>query len=177
MSVHAIRKLSFWVVSLGMLAMLAGCAATRADVAVEPGVSLQKFTQVEVAEGANETGSSAYDETAQTFASDLRSALQSEGVTLSDAGAPGSTLVVKPALVHYEPGSALARWILPGLGRTQATVSAALIDKGSGDSVGDVGASDQVTGGGLLSVGQERFILSRLAGDVAGQIATRLRSD
>ncbi len=171
------RVLWRFVAALSLLALVTGCAASRADVSVEHGVSLQKFTQVEVAEAVNETGSPEYDETARTFGSDLRSALQSEGVSLSDAGPPGSTLVVKPALVHYEPGSAVVRWALPGYGRTQATVTAALIDKGSGQSIGDIAASDQVPVGGFYSIGQYRFILSRLAGDVAEKIATRLRSE
>jgi Domain of unknown function (DUF4410) len=168
-----VKRSSIWFVAGALL--VAGCAA-QPDVVIEQGVSLAKFTQVEVTPAANETGSSDNDQAAQTFGDDLRSALQSEGVAVSESGPPASTLVVKPALAHYEAGSAIARWILPGAGRTQASVSASLVDKATGESLGDLAASDQIAAGGLYTIGQDRLILSRLANGFAKEIAQRIRS-
>ncbi len=161
-----------WLVVAAVI--LQGCA-TQPDVAVEPGVSLTKFTWVEVAFVTNQSGSSENDEVAQTFRRDLVAALQSEGVAVADSGPAAGTLVVKPALAHYEAGSAVVRWLLPGAGRTQASVSAALEDKATGESVGDLAASDEVAAGGLFTIGQERLILSRLASGFAKEIAKRMR--
>jgi Domain of unknown function (DUF4410) len=160
---------------LCVAALLIGGCAAQPDVAIEQGVSLTKFTRVEVAPGANETGDAQNDQAAQLFRDDLANALQSEGVTPSDSGPPAQTLLVKPVLVHYEAGSAAARWIMPGAGRTQASVTASLVDKSTGKSVGDLVLSEQVTGGGLLSIGQHRLILSRLADGFAKEIAKRMR--
>jgi hypothetical protein len=107
-------------VLLAAILALAACA-TKPDVAVEKGVALGKYTCVEVASAQNETGNAANDSAASTFRDDLVSALRSEGVGVSEACPAGAALQVKPALVHYEAGSALARWVVPGAGRTQAT--------------------------------------------------------
>lgn len=153
--------------------LLAGCSV-QPDVSVEQEASLTKYTRVEVAPAANETGDSANDQVSETFRNDLMAALQSKGVAIADSAAPAGTLMVKPALVHYEPGSAVVRWILPGAGRTQASVAASLEDKASGESLGDLAASDQVAGGGLYTIGQDRMILSRLADGFAKEIAARI---
>ncbi|HYL57535.1 MAG TPA: DUF4410 domain-containing protein [Candidatus Acidoferrales bacterium] len=163
------RALAIAIVPL----LLAACAA-RSDVAVEPGVAMAKFKMVEVAPARNETGDPGHDPVAATFRDDLVNALVSAGVQVSEAGPPAATLIAKPALVHYESGSALSRWVLPGSGRTQATVAVSLIDKSSGDSVGDLAATDQVWAGGLYTIGQDRLILSRLAGSIADEIKARL---
>lgn len=157
-----------------IVALLFAACAEKADVSIEPGVALAKFKVVEVAPAQNETGDPGHDPVAATFREDLVSALVSSGVQVSDAGPPAATLIAKPALVHYESGSALSRWILPGSGRTQATVAVSLIDKASGDSVGDLAATDQVSAGGLYTIGQDRLILSRLAGSIASEIRARL---
>jgi hypothetical protein len=153
--------------------LLAGCSV-QPDVSMEKGMSLAEYRAVVVLAGVNETGSAENDSPAQTFGQDLRDALSEEQLNVKDVGTVQDALVVKPILVHYEPGSALARWILPGLGRTQATASAALIDQKTGKSVGTVSAADQVSSGGLYSIGQYRLILSRLAKGIANEIAKRL---
>lgn len=166
------NKFIAWALA-AVVTLAAGCS-TQPDIAVEQGVSLTKYTRVEVAPGANETNDASNDQASRNFRDDLAAALQSQGVPLADSGAPGGTLMVKPALVHYEPGSAVVRWILPGAGRTQASVSASLEDKASGESVGDLAASDQVAAGGLYTIGQDRMILSRLASGFAKEIAARI---
>ncbi len=160
--------------TLTVLVIASGCA-TKPDISIEAGSSLTKFTQVEIAQAVNETGNSANDSVALTFGSDLREAFRSEGVTVTDSSQPEGTLLVKPSLIHYEAGSAIARWILPGMGRTQASVSALLLDKATGKSLGDVAASDQVAAGGLYTIGQDRLILSRLANGFAKDIAARMQ--
>jgi Domain of unknown function (DUF4410) len=162
--------------ALAALVVLAACA-TKPDMKVEQGVSLSRFTQVEVASAQNETGIAENDRAANNFEQDLTSALRSQGISVTASGPPGATLIVKPALVHYEAGSAVSRWILPGSGRTQATVSAALIDKATGQSVGDVASTQQVAAGGLFSVGADRWILTQLANGMANEIGARLHGE
>jgi hypothetical protein len=161
---------------LSVIAILvaAGCS-TKPDVMVERNVALGKYSYVEVAPAQNETGSPENEAAAGYFRDDLVGALQSEGVTISDSGPAGSTLRVKPALVHYAPGSAISRSILPGSGRTQATVALGRVDKTSGESIGDLGSSDQVATGGLLSAGADRWILKTLANGMAAEPGSRLK--
>jgi uncharacterized protein DUF4410 len=159
-------------IALIPLLMLAACSV-KPDVSIPNQAAMSRFKFVEVESAQNETGDSGNDQAASTFRDDLVSALQSAGVQLS-GGPPAATLVVKPVLVHYEAGSAVARWIMPGAGRTQATVSAGLFDKSTGQSVGDLVATDQVAAGGLYTIGQDRMILSRLAGGMADEIRSRI---
>jgi TolB-like protein len=154
-----------------------GACATTPDVKMEQGVTLARFTQVEVAPAQNETGIAENEQAANTFQKDLVSALRSNGISVTQSGTPGTTLVVIPTLVHYEAGSAVSRWIVPGSGRTQATVSAALIDKASGQSLGDLASTQQVAGGGLFSVGADRWVLTQLANGLANEIGARLRGE
>jgi Domain of unknown function (DUF4410) len=162
------------LISAAAMLIVAGCA-TKPDVKIEQGIALGKYTCVEVASAQNETGNSANDTAASTFRDDLLSALRSEGVGVSEACPAGAALLVKPALVHYEAGSALARWVVPGAGRTQATVAVGLVDKASGQSVGDLGSTEQVATGGLLSAGADRWILTVLANGMAAEIGSRIK--
>jgi hypothetical protein len=152
-------KLHIVVMLAAMLAL--AVRATRPDASIEPGVALSGFRFFEVASSQNETGDPGNDQAAVTFHDDLVDAPQSAGVNLSDTGPSSATLLVKPALVHYEAG-AVARWILPGSGCAQATVAVGLVNKSGGESIGDLAATDQVSTAGLLSIGQDRLILSRL---------------
>jgi hypothetical protein len=108
---------------------------------------------------------------AGTFTQDLKSALQTKGYTLieGEAASP-DTLLVQCSFIAYAPGNAFQRWLLPGVGETQATVKTTLVDKKSGRPVGDLVTTKVVTGGFLGGLGGYNSVLGSVADDVATAI-------
>lgn len=70
----------------------------------------------------------------------------------------------------YVKGSALKRWIMPGLGPTVGQVSAMLTDSTTGEIVIIVEGNATVRAGGLYTIGAEKYILPTAVDDVVSQL-------
>lgn len=69
-------------------------------------------------------------------------------------------------IVDYQPGSAFARWLLPGLGATVLEVSGAVVDPVSGEPVGEVHDQRGVYAGGFYTIGAWQKIFDQVADDI-----------
>jgi hypothetical protein len=143
---------------------------------MKPGVSLSGLKQLGVAPASNDTGQTYELDIGGVFTNDLVSALRSKGYTVTDPNtAPADTVIVQCSFITYAPGNAAQRWLLPGLGPTEATVKTSLIDKSTGSVLGVMLTMKRETGGGLLSVGAYKYILQRVADDVAEVIDRKIK--
>jgi uncharacterized protein DUF4410 len=162
-------------IGLGFVLLLGGCFNTEQPALVtEPGVSLSTYKSSQVAPATNETGQTFDFDFATAFTQDLTAALQAKGYSVVDASAPG-VLVVQCSFVSYAPGNAFQRWLLPGLGESQATVKTTLADGKSGEPVADVVTTETVTGGFFGGIGGYSSVLQTVANDVATAIDNKMK--
>jgi hypothetical protein len=102
--------------------------------------------------------------------------LQGKGYkVINDPKAKKGVLLIRSTLISYAPGNAFKRWLAPGLGKTQATVRAVLIDKDSGEIISDIVFAEAVQAGGLYSVGSHKLILAAIAEGLVNQIEQEMK--
>lgn len=160
-----------------MVAMLFfGCGASSPAVRMESAEPLRKYGLFEVAPVTNDTGKTFAFDVAEEFGNQIRSQLESRGyIVASGSAVTDDALIVRCSIASYEPGSAVARWLAPGAGKTQATVLTSLVDKRTGSAVGEMLSAEAVGTGGLYSAGADRWILEKIAKGVVDKIEERMK--
>ncbi len=166
---------------VGFLALLVSACVTGKPsfVRVEKGVSFAGYQRIEVAPVQDETGGR--DETGEAFeidvpgeiAKNIKSGLKEKGYMLQDdTQVTAHALVIQTHLVKYEPGSALGRWLGPGsgIGRTRCTIRSFLVDKKTGNVLGEIVVPEAVSEGGLFSVGADSWILGTVAQNLVEEV-------
>lgn len=161
--------------ALAVITLLAaGCVAGTPVIWTEKGVSFAKYRVVDVPEIVNETGKVFDFDVAHSLTDKVRSKLTERGVTLTEGGrAVDGTLVLRTSLTAYSPGNAAAR--LVGAGATECIVKGALLDGQTGAQLGVLVSHRSLSGGGVASVGADRWILEVVATDIADAVANTLR--
>jgi hypothetical protein len=161
----------------GALLMMAtaGCAVGKPVIWVDKSVSFSAYRTVDVTAVANETGRTFDFDVAQSLTDQIRSKLAEHGIPLSQGVTTAGTLVVKTRLTTYSPGNAAARTALPGAGATECIVKGELLDAQTGAKLGVLLSHRSISGGGLLSVGGDKQILSVVATDIADAVTSTLR--
>lgn len=164
--------------TLVLIAMAtAGCATGTPVLWVEKGVSLSQYRSVDVRAVANQTGKNFDFDVTQSLTERIRSKLTEHGVTLAKGeGVADGALVLRSNLTAYSPGSALARWALPGAGTTECIVKGELLDGQTGAQLGVLLSHRSISGGGLFSVGADTRILDIVASDIADAVAGALKA-
>ncbi len=170
------------------VAVLWACATEPPPLVTDPGVSLAGRTNLVVATASNETGKTFDYDFTDTFTDDLKSSLREKGYTITGAkAAPPDALLIQCSFLSYSPGNAAARVV--GAGTTEARVKTTVIDKKTGEVVGDLLTTKQVGGGFPLlcpicaaavvttTVGEYETILKGVADDVATAIDRSIKGD
>ena len=153
-----------------------GCAGSSPAVRMESAEPLRKYGIFEVAPVSNDTGKTFAFDIAEEFGNQIRSQLESKGyIVAAGSGGTDDALIIRCSITSYEPGSAFARWLAPGAGKTQATVLTSLVDKRTGTTIGELLSADAVGGGGLYTVGADRWILEKIAKGVVEKIDERMK--
>ncbi len=167
------------VLLIAALLPVVGCAPPAPpELTMLPDASLSGIKMLGVAPASNDTGQTYELDIGAIFTDDLTSALRSKGYTVIEPNsAPPDAVIVQCSFVSYAPGNAFQRWLVPGLGPTQATVKTSLIDKKSGHILGGMVTGEEVASGGLLSAGAYKFILQRVADEVAGAIDRQIKGN
>ena len=166
------RFLSFFIFTL----FLGACSVRSPMTAIYEGASLTAYKTVEITPVSNDTGKELDFDVATAITEHLRSLMRSKGYRLTDTVAGSDdVLIVKSSLTEYESGSALVRWIAAFEGATICTVRSSLIDKRTGNALGEIIVPRIVSGGGLLSVGADRWILGVVASDIVDEVDKRIR--
>jgi uncharacterized protein DUF4410 len=172
MSAPILRQLAVAVMTLA----IGGCTAGTPVLWVDKGVSFSKYHTVEVSPVANETGETFDFDVAQSLTDGIRSKLTEHGVRLTGDRDVDGTIVLKTRLTAYAPGNAAARWVLPAAGTTQCIVKGELVDGQTGAQLGVLLSHRSVSGGGLFSIGADRWILDVVSTDIADAVAQTLKS-
>lgn len=146
-------------------------------VRIEEDYSLINYEVIDVVFAENVTGETFDFDIAEALTKHLKLQLKQKGYLITqDIEKDENVLIVKSSIVSYNPGSAFKRWLMPGAGKTQATVRTSLIDKKSGIIIGEMVNSEAVSSGGLYSVGANKWILEVIAKGIASEIDERLRN-
>lgn len=138
---------------------------------LDDNVSLHGRTIYFVSLVQNETGKTLSSDVTGLIASEMIQSLQKEGMTVLEKQDPSKdSITISSKLTDYEAGSAVGRWVLPGVGATVCVVRSILIDDKSGKTIGEIVNSGNVSAGGLFSIGAERNVPKQVAQEIAKQI-------
>lgn len=159
-----------------LLLVLGGCAtAGKPMVQIEEGVSLKRYIVFEVPLCLNETGKSYDFNVTDELTKKVQFRLKDKGYLIEEGKVSGDTLIIKNSLMSYKPGSAFKRWLAPGAGTTHATVKTSLIDKKTGNVIGEMITDESISAGGLYSVGAYKQIFDVIAKGIVNEIDTRVK--
>lgn len=154
----------------------AGCAAGTPVLWVEKGISFSQYRAVDVSAMTNQTGKTFDFDVAQSLIEKIRSRLAEHGISLTAGRRAGENVIVlRSNLTAYSPGSAAARWVLPGAGTTECIVKGELLDGQTRAQLGVLLSHRSISGGGLFSVGADIRILDIVASDIADAVANTLK--
>jgi uncharacterized lipoprotein YajG len=152
--------------------MLASCAAQRPQPLGET-PALTTEARIEVGEIHAPTPFVEGVDTAALLGAALSTELGKRGILW--AGQPGADrFTLASEIVHYEPGNAFKRWLLPGYGATVLTVRGSLTFA-DGGAAGAFEHGRGVYAGGLYSVGAWKSIFDQVAADIARDLDNRIR--
>jgi hypothetical protein len=163
---------------LPLVVLLYGCAGVQPKMWLDKVVSLPAYRVFEVAPASNDTEKTFEFDVAATLTEHLKSKLQEKGYRLSeDPARLDDVLVIKSSLVAYKPGSAFARWAIPGAGTTLCVVRNSLFDKRTGRLVGEMVTGRSVSAGGLFTVGADKWILEVTASAITDELDKRVKGE
>lgn len=101
----------------------------------------------------------------RAFAQALKEALSRQGLN-----GQKDAYTLKSEVVHYKPGNAFARWLMPGAGATELDTVTHVYDA-NGSEVATIPVSTMIAAGGGYTVGAYKTVFN----DNAGQVADKLR--
>lgn len=159
-----------------LLLFLASATVQAAQLIVylAEGVDLKPYRSILVAPASNDTGENFEFDVAAEYTQALQTTLAEKGYAVATTRpAEGLWIELTSSVVSYEPGSAGQRWLLPGTGRTHATIRTLVRDSASGKLLADVVVSDSVAAGGLYTVGMDKRILKNFARALAEELLAR----
>lgn len=148
--------------------------AAQLIVYLAEGANLEPYRNILIAPASNDTGGNFEFDVAVEYTQALQTTLTEKGYAVVSTGpSDGPWIELVSSLVSYEPGSAGQRWLLPGTGRTHATIRTLVRDGASGKLLADVVVSDSVAAGGLYTVGMDKRILKNFARALAEELLAR----
>lgn len=144
--------------TLGLLVVLviSACASTS-NIEVRDGASVENLS-ISSVNVSNETGETFEDiNVEQMMIEAVEKEIQSTGI-----GADSDAFSLNISIIQYKKGSAAARWLMPGLGKTILSVEAQLIDS-DGNVAASLQATETVGAGGFYTVGAWKRVFDRIA--------------
>lgn len=152
------------LLSLGFL-LFTGCSAKH-DVALNDKYSHKADSKIQIGYVANQTGKTFDVNIEEMLRNALNQKLNQEKLLWLNEGNPRLTLNVR--ILKYSKGNAFARWIMPGLGATELTIVADLMD---GDVVvGTAKANRTVAAGGAFTIGAWQTVYNDIATDLVNDL-------
>jgi hypothetical protein len=79
-------------------------------------------------------------------------------------------LVLTCDVERFTEGSALKRWVMPGLGATQAAISVMVWEKPEEKLLATFRSQSSVSAGGLYTIGTDQYILGVAFDDIVKQL-------
>ena len=157
------------------------CFATEkaSIVWLADGVSISSLKQIELYPVSLNIEEKQGDELPLTISNTIREELESLGVKVTDitANTAPENFALKINLVHYQPGDVGGRWVGFGGGSAICILRVMIIAGPTGEVVGEIIVANQVSGGGLFSIGAEKSVTKRVAKQVSEELANLLGAE
>jgi hypothetical protein len=104
----------------------------------------------------------------------LRHELVESGALDPSAPAPAGGITLQCRVMRYAPGSVGGRWLGGRFGAAYIVVRAMLLDASSRALLGDMLSVQEISAGGLFSVGAEHTVVGDAAREIAASVAQAL---
>ena len=151
--------------AVAAVVILSGCASTS-NLELNPNTKLSNFVIANI-EVVNETGESFEGIVVEEVLSqEIKGQLSALGLD-SGSGAPAT---MKVNIIQYEKGNAVARWIMPGLGKTILSVEGEILGA-DGSLIASSQATETVGAGGLYTIGAWKQVFEKVARSLATDLA------
>jgi len=164
---NLIRSFNFYVL-ISLLAVLGGCASSSSinlvgDSSIAGNLSIDSVT-VTNSTGENFDGAD--------VVALMRSATEDQVKTknLTPTESTGTSYKLEIDIVQYSKGNAVARWMLPGAGKTILSVEARLKDN-VGAVIAESQATESIGAGGLYTIGAWKRVFDKVANSLVTDIA------
>lgn len=160
-------------VAVAMAAALSACSSSAEIKYSGDRKGFDKATRFTVAETVDRSGF-VFEDKSEAFALDqafqlaLKAAISRQGLNGQGVGA----YTLKSEVVHYKPGNAFARWLMPGAGATELDTLTHVYDA-ENNEVATIPASTMIAAGGGYTVGAYKTVFN----DNAIQVADKLRQN
>lgn len=148
----------------------------EAIVWVADSISLVGNDTIELYPTSNDTGNEYETDVTGPLTNVTRTELKKIGVNVVDhvAGRHTDDVALQLSVIHYQPGSVGGRWVGFGEGAAICIIRAYVFDGASGDQLADIIVAEQVSVGGMFTVGAEHHVLEKAARKVTDELATLL---
>lgn len=164
------RKTCFTVILLWAVVLLGGCGTARQEIKVDNSFVLQPGAKIRVEDVANDTGQIPDVDVIGLFWNALEEVLKEEQLLWSPRS-NSVPLTMEGHILKYKKGSALQRWVTPGLGSTILDVR---VDLKNGDQVvTSVEAYRKIAIGDGLTIGAWKKIFTEVAKDIVQELKTK----
>ena len=152
---NAKLSLSFLLVTT----FLVGCASSS-DIKMNSDVLIENLS-IDTVVASNNTGSD-FDGTdvVALMEAAVKTEILKEGLLLVSPERANHSLEVN--IIQYTKGNAVARWLMPGAGKTILSVEARLVSE-TGTTVAESQATESIGGGGLYTVGAWKKVFDKVA--------------
>jgi hypothetical protein len=151
-------------VFLGVVALM-GCTTQSAVQFAQPFVP-SRHAQVQIQPCQDRTGFVARD-LAQEATDLLKRKIEATHLFVAAEDAP---VLLTCDIERFSEGSALQRWMWPGWGATQASVTVMVLEKAGTKTLAILRSQSSVESGGLYTIGADQYILSVALNDIVRQL-------
>ncbi|MEF2145745.1 MAG: DUF4410 domain-containing protein [Desulfovibrionaceae bacterium] len=107
---------------------------------------------------------------AESMTEALETSLKEKGLLEDDCS---KAYTLQPTVYQYSPGSAFKRWIFPGFGSTELSVSSKIYTAEARE-VGTVETETSVDAGGGFTVGAWKYIFKQASDDLVKELQTTM---
>ncbi len=156
------KRLIFSVILIFMIITISGCASHQHAVNLQKSFVPKEDTKVKVAEISNKTGFNYEINIEQLLKSAFVKQLKTNNL-LADENSK-NIIILNVDIMKYSEGSAFKRWLMPGWGKTELTITAKLYS--NNQEIGTLKATREIIAGGGYTIGAWEYVFNDLAEDV-----------
>ncbi len=144
---------------------------------LEDGVTIQDRKDVLLNKAVDGTEKQLRPQFLKEFTLEVRKALTSRSlnVVLSRSHSPQDSIELALVVTKFDPGSALERWMAPGMGSTVCIARVTILDPFTAEILGEIISWQHVPAGGLFSAGAYEYVPRSVAKAIAEALAGEIR--
>ena len=156
--------MKFTMKSLGSVLVLLSLAACSTVSELQPaeGVSFPPSYSISQILVEDKTGEDHELENGMTVEALMKSAMREAISNSGKLESGGPKLTYEVFVIQYQKGSAAARWLMPGLGKTILSVEGSVKDS-TGNVIASTRATESIGAGGGYTIGAWKYIFENVA--------------